>query len=99
MTRSDKKYADPTDVLKHIVDEFGKTIQVGEEKDIGEFNNTFLFRVSEGLNFQRIIEEEMKKKSSEENQMMVDEGEVPKLSDANSSFVQNEEGKDIQVDL
>lgn len=26
MTRSDKKYSDPTDVLKAIVDDYGKTI-------------------------------------------------------------------------
>jgi len=26
LTKSDKKYADPTEVLKNIVDEYGKTI-------------------------------------------------------------------------
>lgn len=53
MTKSDKKYADPTDVLKALVDEYGKPVQIGEEKDIGEFNNTFLARISEGLNAHR----------------------------------------------
>ena len=38
MTKSDKKYADPTAVLKSIVDDFGNTIEIGDQKDIGEFN-------------------------------------------------------------
>lgn len=50
LAQSDKKYADPTGVLQAIVDDFGNPIQIGEQKDIGEFNNTFLARVVEGLN-------------------------------------------------
>ena len=38
MTKSDKKYADPTGVLKAIVDDFGNPIEIGDQKDIGEFN-------------------------------------------------------------
>ena len=38
MTKSDKKYADPTGVLKSIVDDFGNPIEIGDQKDIGEFN-------------------------------------------------------------
>jgi ubiquitin carboxyl-terminal hydrolase 25/28 len=45
MARSDKKYADPTGVLKAIVDDFGNPVEIGEQKDIGEFNNTFLARI------------------------------------------------------
>ena len=45
MARSDKKYADPTGVLKSIVDDFGNPIEIGEQKDIGEFNATFLARI------------------------------------------------------
>lgn len=30
MTNSDKKYADPTAVLKSIVDEFGNPIDIGD---------------------------------------------------------------------
>lgn len=64
LTRSDKKYADPTDVLKAIADENGKQIQIGDEKDIGEFNQTFLARISEGLNYDKFMaftEEELNK--------------------------------------
>lgn len=50
MARSDKKYADPTAVLKAIVDDFGNPVEIGDQKDIGEFNSTFLSRISEGLN-------------------------------------------------
>jgi ubiquitin carboxyl-terminal hydrolase 25/28 len=38
MTKSDKKYADPTNVLKSIVDDLGNQIGIGDQKDIGEFN-------------------------------------------------------------
>jgi hypothetical protein len=30
MTKSDKKYADPTKVLKSIVDDFGNQIEIGD---------------------------------------------------------------------
>lgn len=30
MTKSDKKYADPTNVLKAIVDDFGNPIEIGD---------------------------------------------------------------------
>ena len=45
MTKSTKKYANPSEVLNAIVDDFGNRIQIGEQKDIGEFNNIFLARV------------------------------------------------------
>jgi hypothetical protein len=46
---SDKKYTDPSAVLHAIVDDYGNPIQIGEQKDIGEFNSTFLSRIQEGL--------------------------------------------------
>ena len=53
---SDKKYADPSGVLNSIVDDFGNPIQIGEQKDIGEFNNNFLARIAEGLHSEQILE-------------------------------------------
>jgi ubiquitin carboxyl-terminal hydrolase 25/28 len=50
MLLSDKKYTDPSRVLNAIVDDFGNPIQIGDQKDIGEFNSTFLARIQEGLN-------------------------------------------------
>jgi hypothetical protein len=45
LSLSDKKYTDPSAVLHSIVDDYGNPIQIGEQKDIGEFNNTFLARI------------------------------------------------------
>jgi hypothetical protein len=44
-----RKYADPTSVLKSLVDDLGNQIIVGEQKDIGEFNLNLLERIEEGL--------------------------------------------------
>jgi hypothetical protein len=45
MTKSDKKYGDPTPVLNAITDNYGKPVEIGSEQDIGEFNGIFLARV------------------------------------------------------
>ncbi|KAL4443149.1 hypothetical protein ABPG74_002216 [Tetrahymena malaccensis] len=50
---SDKKYIDPSKVIKSIVDEQGNQIQIGDQQDIGEFNLTFLARVDEGLSYSK----------------------------------------------
>jgi ubiquitin carboxyl-terminal hydrolase 25/28 len=44
-----KKYTEPSDVLKALVDDSGQPIFFGEQKDIGEFNLNFLERIEEGL--------------------------------------------------
>jgi hypothetical protein len=45
MTIGDKKYADPSDVAHSLVDDSGNKFQVGEERDISEFNDCLLSRV------------------------------------------------------
>jgi|DEB0MinimDraft_12_1074336.scaffolds.fasta_scaffold44314_3 hypothetical protein len=45
MTKSDKKYADPTKVLSSLTDNYGKPLEIGNEQDIGEFNDIFLSRI------------------------------------------------------
>ena len=62
MTKSDKKYADPTGVLKALTDDYGQPVEIGPERDIGEFNGVLLTRVQEGLNFKKIYDEFIKKK-------------------------------------
>eukprot|EP00331_Platyophrya_macrostoma_P026999 CAMPEP_0176452540 /NCGR_PEP_ID=MMETSP0127-20121128/28602_1 /TAXON_ID=938130 /ORGANISM="Platyophrya macrostoma, Strain WH" /LENGTH=1000 /DNA_ID=CAMNT_0017841025 /DNA_START=38 /DNA_END=3040 /DNA_ORIENTATION=- len=52
MTRSHKKYIDPTPVLNNLVDDFANPIPVGDQKDVTEFNMTFLTRVEEALQTQ-----------------------------------------------
>ena len=32
---SDKKYADPTEVISSVVDDYGNELTVGDKKDIG----------------------------------------------------------------
>eukprot|EP00347_Sterkiella_histriomuscorum_P010153 403377401 len=49
MILSNKKYLDPTFVLKSLTDDFGNRILIGEQKDIGEFNMNFIERIEEGL--------------------------------------------------
>jgi hypothetical protein len=59
MIASNKRYVDPTNVVKNIVDDTStsqinnfflvKPILIGDEKDVGEFNFQFLSCVSEGL--------------------------------------------------
>lgn len=61
MIKSDKKYGDPTQVLSNVTDNYGKRIEIGHEQDIGEFNDTFLSRIQEGLNFKRLYQEYKKR--------------------------------------
>jgi len=45
MAKSDKKYADPTEVLQSLTDGRGEAFSIGAQQDIGEFNNMFLQRI------------------------------------------------------
>jgi len=73
MTKSDKKYGDPTNVLKCLTDNNGRPVEIGNEQDIGEFNDTLLSRVQEGLNFRKLYEEARKLANAEgEDQKMTD---------------------------
>lgn len=57
MAKSDKKYADPTNVLNCVTDDTGQNINIGDQADIGEFNGIFLSRIEEGLNYKKIYDE------------------------------------------
>ena len=50
MIRSNKKYIDPSLVLNYLVDDLGNPIEIGDEKDIGEFNMMLVERLEEALN-------------------------------------------------
>ena len=58
MVMTNKKYTEPSDVLKVLVDDFGQPILFGEQKDIAEFNLNFLERIEEGLG-ERILAKKM----------------------------------------
>jgi hypothetical protein len=49
MIMANRKYVDPTSVLKSLTDDFGQFLRVGEQKDLGEFNLNLLERIEEGL--------------------------------------------------
>ena len=49
MRRSQKKFLDPTEVLKLMKDAAGSPYKVGRQEDVAEFNDTFLANVEEGL--------------------------------------------------
>lgn len=49
MILSNKKYTEPSLVLRALVDDFGQPMIFGDQKDIGEFNLNFLERIEEGL--------------------------------------------------
>ena len=49
MTVSDLKYANPEDILKNIIDDYGNKVLFGEQKDAGEFNLNFISKVDDGI--------------------------------------------------
>ena len=46
---ANRKYVNPTPVLKSLTDDFGQPVLIGEQQDLGEFNLNLLERIEEGL--------------------------------------------------
>jgi len=61
MMLANRKYVDPTAVLRSLTDDFGNPISIGEQRDIGEFLLNFIERIEEGVG-------ELKKPSESLNQ-------------------------------
>ena len=93
LAKSDKKYADPTGVLNSIVDDYGNTVQVGEQKDMAEFNNNFLARVQEGLHARLILTKLQKEAAKEQTQEEVKSGDAAMLNQAEDRPMGSEEVK------
>ncbi|CAD8068078.1 unnamed protein product [Paramecium primaurelia] len=51
MIGSDRQFVDPKQVILSIYDDFGKALPIGDQKDVGEFNNYFLSRIDEGITY------------------------------------------------
>ncbi|CAK77068.1 unnamed protein product (macronuclear) [Paramecium tetraurelia] len=51
MIGSDRQFVDPKQVIHSIYDDFGKALPIGDQKDVGEFNNYFLSRIDEGMTY------------------------------------------------
>ena len=49
MLLTNRKYVNPSSVLKGLVDDFGNPILLGQQKDIAEINLNLLERIEEGL--------------------------------------------------
>lgn len=49
MTKSEKKYADPTAMIRNIVDDFGNQMKIGDQQDITEVSEGFMSRIHEGF--------------------------------------------------
>ena len=93
----DKKYADPTNVLKSITDDSGSPIVVGDEKDIGEFNDSFLSRVQEGLNYKKLYDEMIKIKRRKERKMEKKQKDI-EIDDSSSVYCETDMNSSICVD-
>ena len=76
MMLSNRKYADPTEVLKSLVDDFGKQLLVGEQKDIGEFNMNLLERIEEGLGEELIFKNGANRGEKEDGKTIEEDYEV-----------------------
>jgi hypothetical protein len=57
MIVANRKYVDPTAVLRSLTDDFGNPISIGEQRDIGEFLLNFIERIEEGLGELKIASE------------------------------------------
>ncbi len=101
MLLSDKKYTDPSKVLQAIVDDYGNPISIGEQKDIGEFNSTFLARIQEGLNAEQIIaklkEHELQKSLSSSQQPNSHSSADIEMHQANTSAIDSKEAQDVHM--
>lgn len=49
MTKSEKKYTNPTRMISKIVDDFGNPMKIGDQQDISEVSEGFMTRVHEGI--------------------------------------------------
>ncbi len=77
---ANRKYVDPTAVLRSLTDDFGNPISIGEQRDIGEFLLNFIERIEEGLGELKIAGENQ----GAENKPLSDFEQFANLS--NSSF-------------
>ena len=48
MSTGNRKYSDPTDVMRRVTNNNGVMIKIGNEEDIGDYNHNFSMRIQEG---------------------------------------------------
>ena len=79
MAVSNKKYLDPSGVLKAIVDSQGEQMTIGEEKDIREFNDVLLSRIKDAFEH-KVKQEEERKTQAENKESKPEETSVPEAN-------------------
>lgn len=86
MVLTNRKYVEPSKVLKSLVDDFGNAIEFGDQKDIGEFNLNLLQRIQEGLG-----ERPKKKESVQEGEKEEEKKEGMPRIERSHSFLGDDE--------
>eukprot|EP00826_Nyctotherus_ovalis_P059049 TRINITY_DN8179_c0_g3_i2.p1 TRINITY_DN8179_c0_g3~~TRINITY_DN8179_c0_g3_i2.p1 ORF type:complete len:248 (+),score=68.30 TRINITY_DN8179_c0_g3_i2:326-1069(+) len=56
LAASSRKSLPTSKVTANIVDDFGAIVDIGEQKDVGEFNMTFLARVHDALELSEVLD-------------------------------------------
>ena len=67
MSTGNRKYSDPTDVMRRVTNNNGVMIKIGNEEDIGDYNHNFSMRIQEGQNFKLIMDYILKKKQENDD--------------------------------
>lgn len=57
MTMSNRKYANPKDVINNIVDDKGKRLHVGDEEDVGEIGSRFMNSLHDAYQYYEVDSE------------------------------------------
>ena len=86
MAVSNKKYLDPSGVLKAIVNSQGEQMTIGEEKDIREFNDVLLSRIKDAFEH-KVKQEEEKKAQAENKESKPEMTQVPEESQRPGALV------------
>lgn len=56
LTASSRKSLPTAKVTANVMDDFGAIVDIGEQKDVGEFNMTFLARVHDALELSEVVD-------------------------------------------
>ena len=78
LTLSNRKYANPIDLIKSVVDENGNQIHIGDEEDVGEIWSRFMNALHESFAYFDKVEET----SDEENNNDDDDTDANELSNS-----------------
>jgi hypothetical protein len=102
MTLSNKKYADPKEVIDNIVDDNFKKAFEGEQEDIMEFNAKFIECLQEGLYHKLKIDLKKKEQTQLEafKEQEKSKSQVPKQDETSSLLVAgNDEEEESKEEL